>query len=424
MGREMVVPIHPVITHTPSLPCITLNRFAQERAKKRHPWVFSNELADPKQFARMEPGAVVDVLDCKGAYLGTGFVNPHSLIAARILSRTRGEAIDGAFFRARIERALESRDVLYGRESDAQGTYRAVFGEGDGLPGLIVDRFQGAWVIEPHALGMQQRCGLVAEALQSLAGERYGEKKSTLVLRTDHRSAQREGIEPGTKLLAGEVGEVWAAESGLRFPVDPLTGQKTGFFFDQRDNRAFFRRWVEGRVRAEKGLRVLDVFCHAGAWSLGALKAGAAHVTFVDSSAAALDAVRQVARSIGMEAKVECVKSDALEALKGMKDRSFDAIVLDPPALVTSKKSYTQGAKAYKDLNLEALRLLAGRGVLSTSSCSHHMQEERFEEMAQKALAESGREGKILRRGAMSADHPVLPAMAEGRYLKNLFLVT
>lgn len=374
-------------------------------------------MADPKVFARLEPGALADVLDCHGNYLGTGFVNPRSLIAVRILSRTRGETIDGAFFRSKIERAIAMREVLYGSSSDSQGTYRAVFGEGDGLPGLIVDRFQGAWVIEPHSLGMQLRVGLIAEALMSL------DKSGTpIVLRTDHRSAQLEGIEPGAKLLSGSLKDVWAVESGIRFPVDPLTGQKTGFFFDQRDNRVFFRRWVEGRAKTEKNLRVLDVFCHAGAWGLAALKAGAAHVTFVDSSASALDGVREAAKIMGMESRVELVRSDALEAMKKMKERSFDCVALDPPALITNKKSFNQGAKNYLDLNVEALRLVAGRGVLSTSSCSYHFQEERFEQMVQKALAMAGRDAHVLQRGAMSADHPVLPAMEEGRYLKNLFL--
>ena len=405
-----------------SLPCITLNRYAQERAKKRHPWVFSNELADPKIFARQEPGSLVDVLDCHGNYLGTGFVNPKSLIAVRILSRTRGEEIDGTFFRARIERALDARDSLYGAGTDAQGTYRALFGEADGLPGLIVDRYLGAWVIEPHALGMQLQGKRIAETLAEIAKERYGEKNPCVILRSDSRSAQLEGMETGAEVVVGKLGEAYAVEHGLRFPVDPLTGQKTGFFFDQRENRAFFRRWVEGRARTEKNQRVLDIFCHAGAWGLGALKAGAAHCTFVDSSAPALESVRLAARAIGMEDKIELVKSDALTALKGMKERSFDAIALDPPALVQNKKSFNQGAKNYRELNAEAARLTAGRGVLSTSSCSYHMQEDRFEDLVQKALLDSQRDARILYRGAMSADHPVLASMPEGRYLKNLFL--
>jgi 23S rRNA (cytosine1962-C5)-methyltransferase len=409
--------------HSSSLPCVTLNRHAQERAKKRHPWVFSNELSDPKRFQQLEPGSLVDVLDGRGGYIGTGFVNPKSLIAVRILSRRREDAIDGAFFRARIERALESRDVLYGASSEAQGTYRAVFGEGDGMPGLIVDRYEGAWVIEPHALGMQQRAGFVAEAIRLISRERYGDKDPAIVVRTDHRSARLEGIEPDSKLISGTLKEAFAVEHGLRFPVDPLTGQKTGFFFDQRDNRAFFRRYTEGLAKDRKNLRVLDVFCHAGAWGLGALKAGAAHVTFVDSSAGALDAVRAVAKAMGLESRIECVKSDALAALKGMQERSYDLVALDPPALVTNKKSFAQGTKNYRELNAEALRITAGRGVLSTSSCSYHLQEDRFEDLVQKSLLDAGREGQVLQRGAMSADHPVLPAMDEGRYLKNLFLV-
>jgi 23S rRNA (cytosine1962-C5)-methyltransferase len=283
-----------------------------------------------------------------------------------------------------------------------------------------VDRYQGAWVIEPHALGMHVRAELVAAAIRAISAERYGDRDPAIVVRTDSRSAQLEGIEPGARLVSGKLADAFAVEHGLRFPIDPLTGQKTGFFFDQRDNRAFFRRFAEGSAKTRKDLRVLDVFCHAGAWGLGALKAGAAHVTFVDSSAGALDAVRAVAKAMGMESRVECVRSDAHEALAAMPDRSFDLVALDPPALITSKKSYAQGAKTYRELNAQALRV--SRIALSTSSCSYHLQEARFEELVQKALLDAGRDARILQRGTMSADHPVLAAMEEGRYLKNLFL--
>lgn len=416
-----MVPIHFMDSHTSSLPCITLNKHAQERAKKKHPWIFSNELADPKRFAQFEAGALVDALDSQGNYLGTGFVNPKSLIAVRILSRTRGEEIDAAFFKQRIARAHKIRDGLYGKNTDSQGTYRAVFGEGDGLPGLIIDRFQGAWVIEPHAFGMFQRAPLLVEAIRALAKEQ-GEADPAIIVRTDHRAAQLEGMEQGSNLVSGKLGEAWAVEHGIRFPVDPLSGQKTGFFFDHRDNRVFFRQWIEGAARLDKNIRVLDAFCHAGSWGLGALKAGAAQVTFLDSSAAALESVRNVVEAMGWQKKAEFVKSDALEAMRAMKAGSFQAVALDPPALITNKKSFPQGAKAYCDLNVEALRLVSASGVLSTSSCSYHMQEDRFEETVQKAILQSGREARVLKRSAMSADHPVLTAMEEGRYLKNLFL--
>jgi 23S rRNA (cytosine1962-C5)-methyltransferase len=401
-----------------TLPCVTLNRYAQERAKKRHPWVFSNELADPKSFQRLEPGSLVDVLDCRGEYLGTGFVNPQSLIAVRILIREREVAVDQDFFLTRIRRAIAAREVLFGKGSGSESTYRAVFGEADGLPGLVIDRFQGAWVIEPHALGMFVRRGEIAAALAEFAGE------EAILCRTDNRAAQLEGMDVGAELLGGkEPKEAFALEDGIRFPVDPLRGQKTGFFFDQRENRFFFRRWVEGAVRGGQKPRVLDLFCHSGAWGLRALKAGAAHATFVDSSASALEGVKAAAKELGFSGRITCIEGDALQAMKGLKACSYDAVALDPPTLIPSKKSAPQGSRAYRELNEEGFRLVAAGGVLSTSSCSYHMQEDRFEEVVAKAQLSSGREAQVLHRGHASADHPSLAGMNEGRYLKNLFLV-
>jgi 23S rRNA (cytosine1962-C5)-methyltransferase len=405
-----------------SLPCVTLNRHAEERARKRHPWVFSNELSDPKRFARLEPGSLVDVLDCHGDYLGTGFVNPHSLIAVRILSRERGLEIDGAFFRAKLASALDTRDALYGPKTPSRATYRAVFGEGDGLPGLIIDRFEGAWVVEPHAKGMEVRTGLVVEAIQTLAAERYGEKDPAIVVRTDHRAAQLEGMESRSELVAGKLAGVFAVEDGIRFPVDPVKGQKTGFFFDQRDNRTFFRDWVAGRGQLGRESVVLDIFCHAGAWGLRALKAGAKRATFVDSSASALEMVKAAAADLGLLDRVECIQSDAAEAIRALPKGGFNLVALDPPALIPNKKSVPAGSRNYRELNGETIRIVRAGGALSTSSCSYHLHEDRFEELVQKALVESGREARLLRRGGLSADHPLLPAMEEGRYLKNFFL--
>jgi 23S rRNA (cytosine1962-C5)-methyltransferase len=401
-----------------SLPCITLNRYAQERAKKRHPWIFSNELADSKHLQRLEPGSLVDVLDCHGDYLGTGFTNPRSLICVRILTREREEKIDAAFFRRKIEGALKVREPLYGKGSGSEGTYRAVFGESDGLPGLVIDRFQGAWVIEPHALGMHLRRQEIAEALREFAGQ------EAIITRTDNRAAQLEGMEVGTELLSGAIpaGGAFAVEDGIRFPVDPLTGQKTGFFFDHRDNRTFFRMWAEGSVRAGRKLHVLDVFCHAGAWGLRALQAGASKATFVDSSAAALESVKAAAKSLGVLDKITCIEGDALDVISRMEDRTFNMIALDPPALIPNKKSIAAGSKAYRELNAHSLRLATNGGVVSTSSCSYHLEETRFEEMVAKAQGDCGREARVLHRGGLSADHPFLAGMEEGRYLKNLFL--
>lgn len=399
------------------LPCVTLHRHASERARQKHPWIFSNELADPKRFARLEPGSLVDVLDCHGDYLGTGFVNPKSLICVRILTRKREETIDEGFFRHRIIAALRMRDRLYGEHTSSRGTYRAVFGEADGLPGLIVDKFQGAWVVEPHALGMHIRKEMIAEALLKISRER-GEENPFLVYRSDNRAAKLEGIEEGQELFgAAPASGIWAIESDIRFPVDPISGQKTGFFFDQRDNRSFFESYFShGETTC-----VADVFCHSGAWGLRALKAGAKKVLFVDSSASALEGVRAVLEEQGWQSRGECIQADASEWLSQEKAKSIHALAIDPPALIPNKKSVPAGVKEYKNLNRHAFRLTVAGGLLSSSSCSYHLLEDKFEETLHRALIESDREGKILHRGGHSSDHPWLPGVAEGRYLKNFF---
>lgn len=406
------------------LPCITLNRHANDRAKRKHPWIFSNEISDPKLFQRIEPGSQVDVLDCKGEYLGTGITNPKSLISVRIFTRTRGEELSEESFLHKITSAVRLREAFYGKNSPSQGTYRAVFGESDGLPGLIIDRFQGGWVIEPHALGMDLRKDLIVNAIRSLSQNYFQEKEANIFYRTDYRAAGMEGIESKSEILSGSHPStgLWAVEDEIKFGVDPLKGQKTGFFFDQRDNRTYFSQWIKGASRNNKNFTVLDVFCHAGAWGLRALKAGACHATFIDSSAAALEGVKESAKKMGVADKIELIQSDAMEAMKKLSGKKFSAIALDPPALVPNKKSIPAGTKHYKDLNVAAMNLLGDESVLSSSSCSYHMDEARFEETLLRAQVEAGKIGRILNRGGNSADHPMLVGMPEGRYLKNLFI--
>lgn len=404
------------------LPCVGLNRYAEQRAKTRHPWVFSNELSDPKAFAKIPAGEMVDVLDCHGNYLGTGFVNPKSLIAVRILSRDRDQAIDVEFFQKKIESALRLRENLYGKNSPSASTYRAVFGEADSLPGLVIDCFDGAWVIEPHSLGMAMRKEMIVAALAE-ASKRL-EKPANIIFRTDSRSAALEGMEVSSEMVMGSVPAkgIFAVEGGIRFPVDPVSGQKTGFFFDQRDNRSFFAQWIAGAVANGREVYALDAFCHAGAWGLRALKAGAKKATFIDSSASALAGVESAAKELGFLDKIELIEGDGLESLKKIADAKFNAVALDPPALVPNKKSLPQGIKNYRELNREAVRVTRDGGILSTSSCSYHLEESRFEEMVHKSMLDLGREGRILQRGGLSSDHPMLPGMSEGRYLKNLVL--
>jgi 23S rRNA (cytosine1962-C5)-methyltransferase len=403
------------------LPCIGLNRHAEKRLREGHPWIFSNEVAETERLQRLDAGKMMDVLDCHGNYVGTGFVNPKSLIAIRFLSRRRGEAIDKGFFVAKMRNAIRLREKFYGANTDSKGSYRAIFGESDGLPGLVVDRFQGVWVIEPHARGMDVRKEILMEALREAALAECGEGSITgIVYRTDTRAAQLEGMQIGADVAWGELPKdgVWAVEENIRFPVDPLAGQKTGFFFDQRENRSAFVRWI----RATSGAKVLDTYCHLGAWGLRALQAGAAHVTFVDQSEKALAGVKKSAELLGGLDRCSFVCGDAEVELKKMSPQSFHAIALDPPAFIQSKKNVAQGMKAYLTMNGVATKLLKPGGALSTSSCSYHCEEGRFEDVVGQAIRAQGREPRIIWRGGAAWDHPALAGVAETRYLKNLLL--
>ncbi|NUM88344.1 MAG: class I SAM-dependent rRNA methyltransferase [Bdellovibrionales bacterium] len=393
------------------LPCLTLNRHAERRLAALHPWVFSNEIHETERLQRLEPGTVVDVLDCHGNYAGTGFVNPKSLIAVRILHRERGLPVDARFFAVRIASAVRHREAFYGRD----GCYRAVFGESDGLPGLILDRFGSVLVAEPHAFGMHRMRDLILEGIREALGD------LAVVWRTENRGAKLEGIDPRSELVAGELpsGGVWAVEDGVKIPVDVMHGQKTGFFFDQRENRTALCRWVAGAAR---GGSVLDLYCHLGAWGLRALAAGAGKVTFVDQSREALDGARESARILGREKDCEFFEGDALQVMKDQSRRSFDAVVVDPPAFITSKKTAAQGLKAYAVTNKAAASLVADGGVLSTSSCSFHLEEPRFEGIVAQACWASGRAPRVLRRAAAAFDHPELAGVIETGYLKNLLV--
>jgi 23S rRNA (cytosine1962-C5)-methyltransferase len=398
-----------------TLPRITLHKAAEDRQRRWHPWVFSNEIADPKMFRQYPPGTEVEVLSFKGDFLGVGFAHPNSLIAIRIFNRKKGVRFNEDFVSSALKAAIERREAFFPQGGPEGGTYRAVFGESDGFPGLILDRFQGAWVMEPHSLAMAQRKELIADCLSPWL------ENDALVYRTDSRSASLEGVQAESLLLRGkEPSQAWAVEGRIRYPVDPMAGQKTGFFFDQRENR---RRWGELIKLGVAGSEAesLDLFCHLGAWGFAALAAGAKHSVFVDRSQEDLDGVKAIAASQGWSEKVTLVRSDGKEFLE-RKDRKFSAIALDPPALIPSRKSLSQGAKEYRALNFLAIGALNSGGLLATSSCSYHLTEERFEEELALAMVQANSSGQIIHRGGLSPDHPLIPAMSEGRYLKNLMI--
>jgi 23S rRNA (cytosine1962-C5)-methyltransferase len=382
---------------------IKLKKKEERRVLRGHPWVFSNEVQDLS--ADVVPGEPVEVRDFSGNFLGRGYVNPRSLIAVRILTRKQ-EDMDTAFFTKRIGSARDLRKDLGFGES-----FRAVFSEGDGLPGLIVDKYEDTLVVQSLTAGIDGMLDAVLAALREV----YGPK--TIVLRNDTSSRSLEGLEQETRVVLGETsGMVEFEESGIRYRADVLEGQKTGFFFDQRENRLALRDLVRGR-------RTLDCFCYVGAWALSAARYGASEVLGIDSSEKAVTLARSNAELNDLSAKF--LIGDVFETLRGLEKQKerFGCIVLDPPAFVKSRAKVREALKGYKEINLRGMRLLEPGGFLVTCSCSHHIDQELFREMLIDAAWSAGRQARLLEMRSQSRDHPMLLAAPETRYLKCAVLM-
>lgn len=375
----------------------------ERRILRGHPWIFSNELRDlPKELA---PGDIVDILDASGRFIGRGYCNPRSLIAVRILTRIQ-EPIDGDFLRKRIAAAHTRRTTLGFGES-----YRAFFSEGDGLPGLIVDKYADTLVVQSLTAGTD----ILQDDLLTALRDEYAPK--AIVLRNDTASRALEGLALDKRVVFGSLdGPVTIEEAGIAYHVDVLEGQKTGFFFDQRENRLALREYVRGR-------RALDCFCYVGAWSLSAARAGAAEVTGLDASERAIALARENAalNSLAVQFRIADV-FDELRVLERQRER-FGCIVLDPPAFVKNRAKVREALKGYKEINLRAMKLLEPGGVLVTCSCSHHIDPALFQEMLVDAAYSAGRQARVLEMRSQARDHPVLLAAKESQYLKCAILM-
>jgi 23S rRNA (cytosine1962-C5)-methyltransferase len=389
---------------TPLAP-LRLRRNEDRRLRAGHLWVFSNEVdVERTPLTGFEPGEPVEVQDSRGAPLGAGYVNPHSLICARLVSRDAARPLDGDLLRSRLRRALALRETLF----PGRPFYRLVFGEGDGLPGLVADRFGDVVVAQITTAGMERLRGEVVMALAELLEPR------AVLLRNDTASRTLEGLERYVEPALGTVPErVEIEENGARFEVPIREGQKTGWFYDHRVNRERTRPYVRDR-------RVLDLFSYVGGWGVQAAVAGAREVVCVDSSAPALAAAERSAALNGVEGRLRTVQSDAFDALKEMRDarERFDVVVLDPPAFIKRKKDLRQGEKAYRRVNQLAMELLAEDGILVSASCSFHMSRDALLDTMLRASREVERELQILEEGHQAPDHPVHPAIPETRYLK------
>ncbi len=337
---------------------------------------------------------------------GAFMFNPHSLIAARRLDRDPDVAIDAAWVRARIAVAAQLRArVVPGAH------HRLVHAEADGLPGLVIDRFGDVAVVQANTAGMDRLLPEITAALLDLLPLR------AIVARNDSAARAQEGLAAEVRLLHGTDAETEAEEGGVAFPVDPLGGQKTGFFFDQRPNR-------DQVAALASGARVLDVFCHTGAFGLRAAKSGASSVTLVDSSEPALGHVRAAAERNGLGRLATTRRGDAFEVMQALAvdGERFDVVVCDPPAFAKSRKDQDAGLRAYHRMTRLAAPLVMPGGFLFVASCSHHAPLDLFTAQVSSALLRSRRDARIVHTGGAGPDHPVHPQLPESAYLKSLLL--
>lgn len=385
-------------------PPLQLKRGEERRIRAGHLWVFSNEV-DVAQtpLTAFSPGDPCRIVDYTGKLLGSGYVNPGTLIAARLLDRD-GHALDRSLFVHRLNVALSLRQRRY-----PEPYYRLLFGESDGVPGLTVERFGDVVVAQSTTAGMERLRDEVQHAIDKVLAPR------ATVWKNDSSARTLEGLTD----CVDTVGELGAApllvrEGGLDFAIDVATGQKTGWFFDQQANRDRLAPYVHGRS-------VLDMFSYVGAWGLRAAAFGASEVTCVDASASAVQQIAANAARNGLDGKVTAQRADAFDYLKAARAerRHFDVVILDPPAFVKRKKDFKEGALAYRRLTEAAMQVLARDGVLVLCSCSHHMPRAALVEAIQGAARHIDRFVQILEPLAQGPDHPVHPAIPETEYLKG-----
>ena len=389
-----------------TLPALVLKRGEDRRLRAGHAWVFSNEVDIIRTpLTAFTPGDVVGIQTSTGRLLGSGYVNPGTLISARLVDRG-GHALDAKLFARRIQTALALRERLY----PGAPYYRLVFGEADGLPGLVLDRFGDVVVGQTTTAGMERlKSEVVAAVRQVLA-------PAAMVWKNDGGARELESLPKEVEIAFGQIaGPVRIEEGGLSFEVDVLAGQKTGWFFDQHANRNLLAPWVRD------GARVLDIFSYVGAWGLRAAGLGASHVTCVDSSAAAIAAVEKNAALNGMSERVATACSDAFDFLREARAErlKWDVVIVDPPAFIKRRKDFKQGSLAYQRINTMAMQVLENEGILVSSSCSHHMSRDSLLSAINQAGRHLDRQVQVLQHLHQGPDHPIQAAIAETEYLKG-----
>ena len=387
-------------------PVVRLRPKAEARAIRHgFPWVYADELVMDRRTNALEPGALAVLEDDERRPMGLVTVNPKSKIVARMLDRDPAAVLDRAWFETRLRHALVLRETLY----DAP-YYRLVHAEADGFPGVVIDRFGAAAVIQPNAAWAETHLEVLVEALVAVTGI------DTVVKNATGRARSLEGLGEETLVLRGALdGPVPVPMNGAIYMADLTGGQKTGIFYDQRDNHAF-------AARLAKGGRVLDVFSHVGGFGLAALAAGAESVLAVDGSEPALTLAERGAAAMGAGARFATRQADAFEALEALaaEDQLFDLVVCDPPAFAPHRQALEAGLRAYERVARLAASRVAPGGYLVLCSCSHAADLGQFRAACTRGIGRGGRRGQLIRTGFAGPDHPMLPQLAESGYLKSL----
>ncbi len=384
------------------LPKITLEKGKEKPLLRGHPWVFSGAVSRTE--GDISPGAIAEVYSGDGNFLGMGHFNPHSQIILRILTRER-EVLDSSFFR---ERLLQAKALREERLKGKTNAYRLINAEGDFLPGLIVDRYGEIFVLQCLTAGMERLKGLLIDNLVKIFCPK------SIYERSDVSTRKEEGLSETKGLLYGDaiLKPVEIEEYGCRFRVDVEEGQKTGFYLDQRENRFFLQK-------VSKGKSVLDCFCYTGGFSVHAGIGGAQEITLVDSSDEALERAKDhVSLNQLRKIPIHPIRGDVFEVMRGLEP-DFDIVILDPPPFVKKRAHLVHASRGYKDLNLQAFRLLKEGGLLLTFSCSHYMDWDLFQKIIFSAAVDAKRKVQLLARRGHPIDHPIHLSHPEGEYLRG-----
>jgi len=392
---------------TDQLPTIRLQPQRHKRLRAGHPWAFSNEIQMDNAAKALPRGALVRLAASNGEPLGTAFFNPHTLIAARLVERDPKAALDAAWCERRLRAALALRERLY-----PGGFYRLIHAEADGLPGLVIDRYGDTLVVQRNAAGIETLWPQLLAAIDAALAP------TTIVLRDDSQARGFEGLPARTEIVRGTAdGPLSLVENGATFFADAAGGQKTGWFYDQRDNR-------RAVAAVSNGARVLDLYTYAGGFGTLAALGGAVQVTMVDRSEGALDLARRAAAANGVAERCRFEKAEAfahLEALAAAGER-YGVVIADPPAFAKSRKDVPVALKGYRKVARMAAELVAPGGFLLAASCSHNVTPENFLEETARGLADAGRTGRIVRAAGAAGDHPLHPHLPESAYLKALLI--